>query len=366
MTAYDAIVIGGGLVGSAIAFGLQRQGLATLILDEGDTAFRAARGNFGLIWVQSKGTNFPPYAHWTWKSAETWPEFRDEIQVVADADLNYTRPGGIEVCVNAADMDNKRKSMRQLKSHANHIEYEMLDRKSLQSLLPGLGDNIAGGCYSPADGHVNPLKLLRGLHIGLRAKGGSINSGSPVVSIMPQKTTFMVKTSNSNYSAARLIISAGLGTQNLAQMVGMNIPVRPVRGQNLILERVQPFLTMPIATIRQTTEGSIQIGASEEEVGFDDSTSVEVLNELATQAVRIFPHLAQARVVRSWGALRIMTPDGYPIYAQSEKYPGAFAAVCHSGVTLAAAHVFELASAIAKGKLPSDLTAMGDARFSHA
>jgi glycine/D-amino acid oxidase-like deaminating enzyme len=365
VTAYDAIVIGGGLVGSAIAFGLQRQGLATLMLDEGDLAFRAARGNFGLIWVQSKGTNSPPYAQWTWMSAESWPRLRDEIQELSRDKLDYTRPGGLDVCLNAAEMDDKRKNMQQLKSHANHIEYEMLDRKSLTKLLPGLGDNIAGGCYSTADGHVNPLKLLRGLHVGLQAKGGNIESGSPVVSIDPQKSGFLVKTKSGNYSAARLIIAAGLGTKPLAHMVDLNIPVRPVRGQNLILERVRPFLTMPMSTIRQTAEGSVQVGASEEEVGFDECTSVDVLNELATRAVRIFPHLGQARVVRSWAALRIMTPDGYPIYAQSVKYPGAFAAVCHSGVTLAAAHVFELASAIAKGSLPTEIADMGDKRFAH-
>jgi len=59
--AFDAIVIGGGLVGSAIAWGLQREGLKTVLLDEGDHAFRASRGNFGLVWVQSKGLGAPHY-----------------------------------------------------------------------------------------------------------------------------------------------------------------------------------------------------------------------------------------------------------------------------------------------------------------
>ena len=69
----DAIVVGGGLVGAAIAYGLQRQGLSTLMLDEGDIAHRASRGNFGLIWVQSKGLGAPHYQHWTHGSAQAWP-----------------------------------------------------------------------------------------------------------------------------------------------------------------------------------------------------------------------------------------------------------------------------------------------------
>ncbi len=366
MAAFDAIVVGGGLVGSAIAYGLQRQGLATLMLDEGDTAFRAARGNFGLVWVQSKGANFPPYAQWTWKSAEAWSALRDEIQNISCINLDYSRPGGVEVCLEAEDMNAKQIEMQKLVSHANHIKYDMMDRKSLANLLPGLGKNVAGGCYSNADGHVNPLKLLQGLHIGLRAKGGIIDSGAPVISIDAQKSKFSVATKSGSYSAARLVIAAGLGTKKLANLIGLKIPVRPIRGQNLILERVHPFLAMPMATIRQTTEGSVQIGASEEDVGFDEGVSTDVLNNLASRAVRIFPHLAQARVIRSWGALRTMTPDGYPVYTQSEKYPGAFAAVCHSGVTLAAAHVFLIARAIANGRLPPEVAAMGEARFSRA
>ena len=68
MQRYDAIVVGGGLVGSAIAYGLVRAGLKVTLLDEGDVALRAARGNFGLVWVQSKGDGAPDYQRWTRRS----------------------------------------------------------------------------------------------------------------------------------------------------------------------------------------------------------------------------------------------------------------------------------------------------------
>jgi len=70
---YDLIVIGGGLVGGAIAWGAASAGATTALIDEGDIAFRAARSNFGLVWVQSKGAGMPPYAHWTRRSADLWP-----------------------------------------------------------------------------------------------------------------------------------------------------------------------------------------------------------------------------------------------------------------------------------------------------
>jgi glycine/D-amino acid oxidase-like deaminating enzyme len=66
---FDAIIAGGGLIGLAIGYGLSRRGFSVLLLDAEDTALRAARGNFGLVWVQGKGAYFPPYADWTMRSS---------------------------------------------------------------------------------------------------------------------------------------------------------------------------------------------------------------------------------------------------------------------------------------------------------
>ncbi len=366
MPAHDAIVVGGGLVGAAIAFGLQRRGLSTVMLDEGDVAFRAARGNFGLVWVQSKGVDFPPYAQWTWKSAESWAELNAEITEITGDDIGYRRPGGGDICIDAAEFEAKRQKMQHLQAHAPHVKYQMLDRQAMAELLPGLGPNVVGGCYSPADGHVNPLYLLRGLHQALLAKGGRIESGDRVTALNRRGSSFAVETAKATYHGRRLVIAAGLGTMALAAMLGMNVPVRPVRGQLLVTERLQPFLPMPLSKVRQTVEGSVQLGDSQEDAGFDDGTSSGVMNQIAARAVRMFPHLRQARIVRAWGALRVMAPDTYPIYEQSAEHPGAFAAVCHSGVTLAAAHVLHLAEAIAAGTLPDALAPMSARRFADA
>ena len=76
----DVTVIGGGLVGCAIAYGLLRLGKRVAMLDEGDVAFRAARGNFGLVWVQGKGLGLPAYGTWTQLSARRWPELAAALE----------------------------------------------------------------------------------------------------------------------------------------------------------------------------------------------------------------------------------------------------------------------------------------------
>jgi glycine/D-amino acid oxidase-like deaminating enzyme len=130
-------------------------------------------------------------------------------------------------------------------------------------------------------------------------------------------------------------------------MVGLDAPVRPSRGQLLITERVEPFLDYLTMDVRQTGDGTVQIGASKEDVGFDDATAPNVIGQIARRAARVFPILENVRVVRSWGALRVMSPDGHPIYDRSTAHPGAFLVTCHSGVTLAAVHALVLARWIA-------------------
>ena len=80
------------------------------------------------------------------------------------------------------------------------------------------------------------------------------------------------------------------------------------------------------------------LGSSEEDVGFDTGQKPEIMQTIARRAVLSFPWLRDLQIVRAWAALRVMPPDGLPIYDQSERFPGAFTANCHSGVTLAAAH----------------------------
>lgn len=128
-------------------------------------------------------------------------------------------------------------------------------------------------------------------------------------------------------------------------------------------ERTSRFLDMPTVSIRQTVEGSVMLGDSHEDVGFDDGIKPDVQSQIAARAVRTFPHLARLRIVRTWGALRIMTPDGFPIYEESRDCPGAFLATCHSGVTLAGAHALALAPRIAAGALGAEFNPFGTARF---
>src|SRR5450759_4102702 len=104
----DVAVIGGGLMGSAIAWGLAKMGQRVAVLDEGDVAFRASRGNFALIWVQSKGLGLAPYSAWTMRSSNAWAGFADTLKEQTGIDVCFQRPGGFNLSLSEHELENRR------------------------------------------------------------------------------------------------------------------------------------------------------------------------------------------------------------------------------------------------------------------
>src|SRR5215207_9825990 len=114
MRHFDTIVIGGGLVGTAIGYGLARAGLRTALLDEGDVAYRASRGNFGLVWVQSKGLGAPHYQRWTRGSVDAWPALAAELEGRTGLSLALRQPGGLHICLSDDEFEKRAAYMARL------------------------------------------------------------------------------------------------------------------------------------------------------------------------------------------------------------------------------------------------------------
>ncbi|MGX9962949.1 NAD(P)/FAD-dependent oxidoreductase [Roseomonas sp. F4] len=363
---FDVAIIGGGMVGSAIGFGCAERGARVAMLDEGDVALRAARGNFGLVWSQSKGDGMPAYAAWTRQSVALWPALAERASVLAGRDVQYRAVGGLTFCLDEAEFAARQLFVQRMHNQGQE-GLQMLDRQQLRELMPGcpLGPEVQGASYQPADGHVDPLTLLRGLQAGMRAAGGVHLPGASVESITPIAEGYRItRADGSEVAARRIVIAAGVMTSPLAKMVGLDVPVRPVRGQNIVTERLAPLLPLPASAIRQTGDGTVQIGVTSEDDGsFETATTTAALSRMAARALRVLPVLAQARMVRSWAALRPMTPDGFPAYAESQTHPGCFVATCHSGVTLAAVHAGRLAEAVLTGTLPDHARDLHPDRF---
>ena len=364
---YDVAVIGGGMVGTAIAYGCASCGARTALVDQGDLSLRAARANAGLIYSQGKGEGLPAYAAWTRRSISLCPGFAEVMASVAGRPIGFRQRGVLAYCLGDEELEARRSLLmrmhNQLGGPASPVH--VLDRHELESMLPDvqLGPRVVGASYSPQDCDVNALPLLRALNAGFVQAGGTQLLERTVTGIVPRGDGFDVISDRDLVHAGKVVVACGLGIPHLAPMVGLRAPVRPVRGQMIVTERIAPMLPIPGSGVRQIHEGVVQIGTTTEEGETEPATTVADLARMAARAAQVIPALAQARIVRSWAGIRPMTPDGCPIYQQSPEHPGAFVAVCHSGVTLCAAHAGPLAEGILAGALPDDLTDLQPDRF---
>ena len=235
----DTIVVGAGLVGAAIACGIAARGGKVAVLDGADRDFRASRGNFGLVWVQGKGADFPAYACLSGLAAKRWPGFAQELQETTGIDVDLQQTGGYDFCLDREEWGAREREMRAVKKHtAGEFEYRMLDNSELRERIPEISGDVLGASYSPLDGHVNPLYLLRALHQRMQNLGAVYCADQPALTIKQQDGHFVVRTGIKTYHCDRVVLCAGLSNQRLAQELGMHVPVRPLRGQLLITDRV--------------------------------------------------------------------------------------------------------------------------------
>ncbi len=357
----DYLVIGGGVVGLSLAWGLLKRGRRVLVLDGEDGSFRASRGNFGLVWVQGKGAQEPAYARWSQGSAVAWGAFAEEL----GADLGLRQEGGLDYHTDEAALAKQVQVLERLREQlGGDYPFEVLGANRLRQEEPNIGPKVAGAILHHQDGHVNPLRLLRSLAGEVRRLGGEVVTGCHVAHAGAEAGGFCAETRDGrSFRAAKLVLSAGLGAQELGPQLGFRAPIRPQRGQVLITEKLPKLMRRPSGTVRQVDEGGVQLGDSKEEVGFDDRSTLETSAAIARHAVTIFPRLAKAKLVRSWGALRIMSPDGLPIYQESKSLPGAYLVTCHSGITLAAAHARFLPAWLEGAADAPDLEVFSEDRF---
>src|SRR6188768_2364468 len=157
---YDVAVVGGGLVGVATAWGLAREGCRVALLDEGDRAVRASRGNFALVWVQSKGLGLAAYAGWTIRSSNAWQGFSDLLKQETGLDVSFQRPGGFHLCLSEKELEARANALKRLHGQPGIVDYktEILDHGQVKAMLPDIGSEVVGGSFCELDGHVNSLR----------------------------------------------------------------------------------------------------------------------------------------------------------------------------------------------------------------
>ena len=363
MKAAETVIIGGGIVGLSVALGLLQAGVAVAVLDGEDSDLRASQGNFGLVWLQGKGAQFAPYARWTSEALNNWPALSNLLQDVAGQAVHLDQTGGYEFFTDPAEIADFTADLRAQKDIlGNDLPYEVIAGDDLRKRFPMIGPKVLGATYCPRDGHVNPLLMLRALRLAVQRLGSDLRPNHRVTQIKRAAAGYLLQTPQGTVTAERIVLCAGLGAMQLAPQLGFQTQVHPQRGELLVTEKLATPLPFLSSTIRQVNEGGLQIGGTAENAGLSPADTLAKSAWLARHAVEVLPALEHVRVVRSWGAQRIKTQDGAPVYARSDDGT-AHLVTCHSGVTLAAQHVLALPKWIEARAGAPDLEAFDESRF---
>lgn len=323
---YDTVIIGGGVVGSSIAYHLsERKQGDILLLDKGFPLSGTSGSTQAWIWVHDKSP--ASYAEFSMYSAELYSFLSRKI-----GDFEYERTGGLSPFFRE---DQREAAEKMAVEYAKiGIDIKVLNREEVLAKEPAFTPNVLGATYSDIDGNLNPFRLVE-LYIKAAKKNGVDTSFyNEVVDAKKEQEGYQVVTSEGIITCKNLIIAAGPWSGEIAKLLDVHLPIKQVRGQILVTEPLSPLLNYTISGMRQANNGEVLIGYSMEKAGFDRKSTLDVMQDTATLAVKYVPALANANVVRSFSGIRVIPEDGLPIIGKVPGMDNLYAAVMHSGMTL--------------------------------
>lgn len=349
----DVVVIGGGVVGTAIAYFLVRNNRDVILVEQGAIADGTSGRCEGDVLVSDKTAGFD--SRLTKLSQDLFPEITNEL----DYDISWTRKGSLLAIENEEEMEEAKKFCSQL--DAEGLPVRILDKYEVHENEPYLAPDIVGGMETDCDGSLNPMALAYGLVHGAKKMGARVLTHSAVTDIRLDADGCIerVVTEKEEIVTKRVVNAAGAWAPEIGKLVGLDIPIRPRQGQMLVAERTFPVARRKVmefgymmaklessdyarnvtpemekygvALVFEPTEATnFLIGSSRRFVGMDTSCHIDVLRAMAQRAIRFFPVIKDIKIIRSYAGLRPFTPDHLPIISETE-VPGFYVAAGHEG-----------------------------------
>ena len=365
-TEQDIIVVGGGMAGSALAYGLAGKGRKVTVLDAPTDTNKASRANVGLIWCQSKFLHLPDYAKWGFISARLFPALTKELEEISEHTIPVNYLGGVIPVLSAEEYASRGEYIDKLREALGEYKGCMIDRTELERKLPGIGwgPEVCGDAWCEEDGVIDPLALLRAFRVALPRVGATYRQ-TLVYDVQSHAGGYRVTTRDGVFDAERLVLAAGLANRRFVQFAMPDLPVYPDKGQVLLVERMPYVMPIPVLGATQTFGGTTIIGFRHEHSGHHTRV---VPSDVATEgqwAIRVWPELGKKRVIRAWAGLRVMPEDKMAIYSHLPGHPKVTLVNTHSAVTMAAAHARLLADFALGGDLPETAQGMTLKRFGY-
>lgn len=340
----DAVIIGGGVMGCAIAYNLAKQGLKPVVIEKSDIGGEASGSNGGGVRQSARNLKEMPLAM---ESIQIYGQLHDELGM----DVEYVREGNLRLCTTEPEIKTMRQSVEN--QMAVGLELEMLDRKQVLNINPYIGEKVLGASFCPTDGHVNPFLVTYGYFKKAKDHGTRFFTHEEVMDIRLRKSKVTgVVTDKQNFETDLVVDAAGVAGRKVANMVGLDFPMRPVFSEALITEPYPPLFKQMVGHAkglfygRQTEHGSFFWGGfvgTEQFIHREGKPLFHFIGPaISEMVIDYFPILENLNVIRMWSGLIAQMSDALPVLGFAEEVPGFVFATGFSG------HGFGLAPVIGR------------------
>ena len=375
----DVLIVGGGVVGCALAFYLARAGAEVWLIERDEPNSAASGANAGSLHLQLTSSFFMQTPREALEasvpglmqlSLDAVVEWRALARAL-DRDIELKIGGGLMVAETEEQLHVLADKARI--ERAAGLDAEILSGQDLRGVAPYLSDRLVGAEFCPGEGKVNPLAATPALARGAERAGARLCRRTELLDLDPQKSGFRVVTTQGTIRSRRVVNAAGSHAGQVAEMVGSQLP-GAARPQHMnATEPARAFIPHLVQhagrrlTLKQATNGNVIVGGGLLGKADHHSGRTSVLQESLTRSLRtardVVPALARLRLLRSWAGQALMT-DGNPILGELPGVAGFYNAVpASSGYTTGPICARLLAETLIGQRPARDLRAFSIDRF---
>jgi glycine oxidase len=364
----DIIVVGAGIVGCAVGYELARRGAAVQIVEERAAGMGATQAAAGILAPHIEVSSQTPFLDLTVRSLNLFDDFIARVQADSGLTVPYKRTGTLQVAVNEEGLRELRNAAARVE--AQRVPARLLDGANVREEEPHLSHDVIGGLLIQTHGFVAAGELIRALTAAAHRHGAALVEGSRVRRIAAANSGVIVETDRGPLQASAVVLAAGSWSSSI-EIAGSSapVPVRPIRGQLLRLAWKGPMLRRIVWTDRcylvPWDDGTVLVGATVEDAGFDERTTVAGVRDLLDAACEIVPGAWAAGFIEGRAGLRPATVDLLPVIGASRVVPNLMYATAHyrNGILLAPVTAALVADAMLDKKVDPVLAAMSPQRF---
>jgi glycine oxidase len=366
------VIIGGGVIGCAIAYYLRKSAVEVIVLDEGEIGAQASSAAAGLLAPLGSLSGPGPLADLLLASWKMFPALVPELEEASGLHLEYEQTGALRIVRDPKNSGNLRKRMKEWRPLG--LEMHWLTGEEASQREPLLASDVCAAIYAPQEAQIKAPQVVRAFARAAALAGATLYSHREILGVQRDATGRRVSgvytAQGETIACSHLVVASGAWAANCGIWLDSPLPVNPQRGQILTLKQPSPHPLRHIVFgeaiyLAPKKDGTVIVGATKEEVGFDKHITAGGIAWLLSTAIRLVPGLDGCAIDQMWAGLRPKTPDNLPILGKAPRWENVTLAVGHGsvGILLSPITGKTIAELVMTGETPEIIEAFGAERF---